>query len=128
MTPVISIIMPCFNAARHLHTSIASVDAQTFTDWERIAFDNGSTDESSALLDAFKTDEPRLRRVRQANAAGSTATGDATYPLPTHLSSHYARSLWATAGLAPHTPIAPPLATSLQPACREVVPAESNLA
>lgn len=73
MMPVVSIVMPCFNAAVHLHTSIGSVRAQTFSNWELIAIDDGSTDESPALLDAFATEEPRVRVVRQANRGVSAA-------------------------------------------------------
>ena len=73
MTPVISIIMPCFNAARHLHTSIGSVRAQTFTGWELIIIDDGSTDETPKLLTGAAAGDSRIQVTRQANRGVSAA-------------------------------------------------------
>jgi glycosyltransferase involved in cell wall biosynthesis len=69
--PTISIIMPCYNAAAHLPRSIASIQAQTFADWELIAVDDGSKDETLAWLHAQS--DPRLRIHAQANAGVSAA-------------------------------------------------------
>lgn len=81
--PAISIVMPCFNARQHLPRSIGSVQAQTFTDWELIAIDDGSTDDTRAWLDGVA--EPRLRVLGQANqgvcAARNTALQAVRAPL-----------------------------------------------
>ena len=71
MTAGIAIIMPCYNCAAHLATSIGSVLAQTYTDWELIVVDDGSTDTSAAQIAAF--DDPRIHLIRQANAGVSAA-------------------------------------------------------
>lgn len=52
MSPTVSIIMPCHNAAAHLPVSVGSVLAQTCTDWEMIAVDDGSSDGTLTWLRA----------------------------------------------------------------------------
>lgn len=71
MIPAISIIMPCYNAVAHLPRSVASVQAQTFPNWELIAIDDGSSDETLAWLKAQA--EPRLRIHAQTNRGVSAA-------------------------------------------------------
>lgn len=71
MTPAISIIMPCHNAATHLSASIGSVMAQTFQDWELIAVDDGSTDTTLGWLD--EQTDPRIHVQSQVNLGVSAA-------------------------------------------------------
>lgn len=71
MPPVVSVVMPCYNAQRHLPRSIASLQAQTCEDWQLIAIDDGSTDGTLSWLRA-QTD-PRIRVLSQANAGVSAA-------------------------------------------------------
>lgn len=69
--PKISIIMPCYNAAAHLPVSIGSVLAQTFSDWELIAVDDGSADGTLAWL--REQHDPRIRVHTQTNNGVSAA-------------------------------------------------------
>lgn len=69
--PTVSIVMPCFNGAAHLPTSVGSVLKQTSEDWELIVVDDGSTDNSFEWLES-RTD-PRLVVVRQPNQGVSAA-------------------------------------------------------
>lgn len=71
MTPAVSIIMPCYNAVAHLSVSVGSVLAQTFSEWELIAVDDGSSDGTLEWLQA-QTD-PRIRVHSQANQGVSAA-------------------------------------------------------
>src|SRR5579862_805909 len=48
--PRVSVIVPVFNAARTVEHAIESVQAQSFTDFEIIAIDDGSTDGSNEIL------------------------------------------------------------------------------
>lgn len=69
--PTVSIVMPCFNALAHLPVSLASVVAQTLSDWELIVIDDGSTDRSFDWLQSQKDD--RLVIVHQSNQGVSAA-------------------------------------------------------
>ncbi|MEQ1592430.1 MAG: glycosyltransferase [Thiobacillaceae bacterium] len=71
MSPAVSIIMPCHNAAAHLPASTGSVLAQTDNDWELIAVDDGSSDSTLAWLHA-QTDS-RIRVHTQCNQGVSAA-------------------------------------------------------
>jgi glycosyltransferase involved in cell wall biosynthesis len=75
--PTVSIIMPCYNCAAYLSTSIGSVLAQTYNDWELIVVDDGSTDTIAAQVAAI--DDPRIRLIRQANAGVSAARNRALH-------------------------------------------------
>src|SRR4051794_39618405 len=50
VTPVISVVLPTFNRCDHLPRAIESVLAQTFTDFELIVVDDGSTDGSQEYI------------------------------------------------------------------------------
>lgn len=71
--PRFSIVMPCRNAARTLPDTIASLQAQTEPRWEAICLDDGSTDETAALLAAAAARDPRLRVVRLDGVGPSRA-------------------------------------------------------
>ncbi len=49
-TPVISIVIPVYNAAPYLSKCISSVCSQSFKNWEVLAVDDGSTDDSLKIL------------------------------------------------------------------------------
>ena len=69
--PAVSIVMPCFNARAHLPVSVGSVLNQTFADWELIAVDDGSTDDTRSWLEA--QDDPRISVLHQRNCGVSAA-------------------------------------------------------
>jgi len=72
--PLVSVIMPTFNRADTIRRAIRSVQAQTFTDWELIVVDDGSTDNTVALIEGC---DPRLKLIRQKNqgTAGARNAG-----------------------------------------------------
>ena len=69
----LSIIVPVYNAERFLDRAVASVRAQTVSDWELILVDDGSTDGSPALLERYAGEDGRIRAFRQRNAGPSAA-------------------------------------------------------
>ena len=71
--PLVSIITPVYNAARWLPDTLASVRAQTLTDWEQILVDDCSTDESSSILEAAAAEDPRFRVLRAPGNLGPSA-------------------------------------------------------
>jgi glycosyltransferase involved in cell wall biosynthesis len=75
-SPAISVVIPCYNASRYLESALASVQVQTFTDFEIIVVDDGSTDNSKALLEAIASREPRLRIISRPNTGIVGALND----------------------------------------------------
>lgn len=72
--PAISIIMPCYNTEKYLKKTMDSIFAQSFSDYELIMVDDGSTDTTPALLDAYAKDHPDTIRVfHKENGGQSTA-------------------------------------------------------
>jgi glycosyltransferase involved in cell wall biosynthesis len=71
--PYFSIIIPVYNVAPYLRECLDSVLAQTFTDWEAICVDDGSTDGSGAIIDEYAAKDNRFRVIHQANAGVSAA-------------------------------------------------------
>ncbi|MFM8322677.1 MAG: glycosyltransferase [Chloroflexota bacterium] len=59
--PAVSVLLPCYNAARTLPQTLDSLLRQTLADFEIVAVNDGSTDETPALLRAWAAREPRLR-------------------------------------------------------------------
>lgn len=57
--PFVSVVMNCYNGARYLREALASVLAQTFTDWEIVFWDNRSTDESAAIFKSYSDERFR---------------------------------------------------------------------
>ena len=72
-SPFFSIIIPVYNVAPYLRECLDSVLAQTFTDWEAICVDDGSTDGSGAILDEYAAKDERFRVVHKANGGVSSA-------------------------------------------------------
>lgn len=71
--PYFSIIIPVYNVAPYLRECLDSVLKQTFTDWEAICVDDGSTDGSGAILDEYAAKDKRFRVIHQANGGVSAA-------------------------------------------------------
>ncbi len=66
-SPAISVLMPVHNAGRFLAPALDSVVAQTFSDFELIAIDDGSSDGSGTVLAEFAARDPRIRVFSQEN-------------------------------------------------------------
>jgi len=73
---VISVLLPVYNAARWLPLALESIRAQTFTDFELIAVDDGSTDASLSVLRRQATRDPRLRIISRPNTGIVGALND----------------------------------------------------
>lgn len=71
--PKFSIIIPVYNVAPYLRECLDSVLAQTFADWEAICVDDGSTDESGAILDEYAARDSRFRVFHKENGGVSSA-------------------------------------------------------
>ncbi|WP_156907944.1 glycosyltransferase [Desulfovibrio cuneatus] len=71
--PLISIIMPAYNAQSFIASSIASVIAQTWPHWELLIIDDGSTDGTASIAAAFALQDSRIQCLSQENAGVSAA-------------------------------------------------------
>lgn len=73
MSPTVSIVVPLYNRKHLISRCVDSVLAQTFSDWELIIVDDGSTDEPQEILDALQARDARIRVLRQPNGGVSSA-------------------------------------------------------
>lgn len=71
--PICSIVVPAYNAARYLPDCVRSVLAQSFSDWELLIVDDGSTDGTAACIRAFAAQDARIRYVAQPRNLGVAA-------------------------------------------------------
>lgn len=68
MTPEVSVIIPAYNGAKFLSRSIEGVINQTFTNWELIIVDDGSTDNSKDIISEYVHKDNRITYYWQANS------------------------------------------------------------
>lgn len=71
--PRFSVTIPAYNAEATLAETVASVQAQTFTDFEVVICDDGSTDGTRAVAEGFAAEDPRIRMVSQPNRGSGGA-------------------------------------------------------
>lgn len=64
----VSVILPAYNAGRHIGAAIASILAQSFGDFELLVIDDGSTDGTVGAVEKF--DDPRIRVLRNDGNRG----------------------------------------------------------
>jgi hypothetical protein len=69
----VSVIMPAFNAARHIEPAIDSVRRQTISDFELIVVDDGSSDDTAATVRRIAAADPRVKLVQQSNTGPGPA-------------------------------------------------------
>ena len=69
--PLVSVIIPVYNAAPYLEQCVGSVKDQTWPNIELIVIDDGSTDDSFALMSKFKG--PKVKLIQQENSGASVA-------------------------------------------------------
>ncbi len=71
--PLLSIIVPVYNMEDTLDRCVQSIVTQSFTDWELIIVDDGSTDNSAKMCDAWAKKDLRIRVLHKANGGLSDA-------------------------------------------------------
>ena len=75
--PSVSVVIPAFNAASVIAETLESVRAQTFKDFEVIIVDDGSTDDTAAIVRRFCEADPRFSLAQQPNSDVSAARNNA---------------------------------------------------
>ena len=71
--PLISIVVPVFNAEKYLTACIDSVLGQSFSDFELLLIDDGSTDRSGEICDRYAARDNRIRVFHKPNGGVSSA-------------------------------------------------------
>ena len=66
-SPRITVALSVYKNAEYLAEALDSILAQTFADFELVIVDDGSTDQSSAIIDRYTANDPRIRVIRQGN-------------------------------------------------------------
>jgi glycosyltransferase involved in cell wall biosynthesis len=65
--PLVSVIVPAYNAAHWIAETIRSVQAQSLDDWELIIINDGSSDDTASVIETFLSDK-RIQLVHQSNS------------------------------------------------------------
>lgn len=73
VNPFLSIVIPVYNAESYLPCCLDSILAQQFTDYEVILVDDGSTDRSPAICDAYAAGHSQIHCLHQANGGHTAA-------------------------------------------------------
>jgi glycosyltransferase involved in cell wall biosynthesis len=73
-SPRVSVLVPVYQGERWVEAAIRSIQAQTFSDWELVVCDDGSTDASYAVCERLCREDPRLRLIRNPQNRGLAAT------------------------------------------------------
>jgi glycosyltransferase involved in cell wall biosynthesis len=73
--PLVSIIIPAYNYAHFITETLENVLEQTYINWECIVVDDGSTDNTTTIVDDFlrKHNDPRFKYIKVANSGTSAA-------------------------------------------------------
>lgn len=71
--PLVSVIVPVYNIAEHLDECLEHLVNQTYANIEVLLIDDGSTDQSGNICDAWASRDPRVMVIHQANSGPSAA-------------------------------------------------------
>lgn len=72
-TPLVSVVIPAYNAAGVIRDALESVRIQTFPAWETVIVDDGSTDDTCSIAERYVRLDSRFRLIRQSNAGVGAA-------------------------------------------------------
>ena len=69
-SPLVSIVMPCFDSAEHIDTTLRSLSEQSFQNFELIVVDDGSTDDTLLRVEGWRARLPSLQVIKSAQNLG----------------------------------------------------------
>jgi teichuronic acid biosynthesis glycosyltransferase TuaG len=72
-TPLVSVIIPIYNGQEYLDTTIESVATQTYSNWELILVNDGSSDDSSSIIDKYAQSDIRIVGISLDKSSGGPA-------------------------------------------------------
>ncbi len=71
MNELVTVITPCYNAARFIRETIESVISQTYTAWEMLIIDDCSTDGSASIIKEYADKDSRIKYFKTDQPSGS---------------------------------------------------------
>lgn len=74
--PLVSVVLPVYNGEQYLAEAIDSILTQSFTNFELIMIDDGSTDDSPNILKEYEQRDPRVRVIVRENRGLATTLND----------------------------------------------------
>ena len=74
---LVSIVTPMYNGERFVAQTIDSVLAQSYSRWEMLIVDDGSKDNSPALIGKYAQQDARIKLIRQPNGGSASARNNA---------------------------------------------------
>ena len=75
--PLITVYTPAYNVARYIRDAVRSVQAQTYTSFEYLIVDDGSTDSTVSIVRELATTDPRIRLFERPHRGVSATANDA---------------------------------------------------
>lgn len=70
---MITVAVPIYNMEQYLHRSVPALLSQTYSDFEILLVDDGSTDRSLEICEQYAESDPRIRVFHQKNGGPSSA-------------------------------------------------------
>src|ERR1700727_2878084 len=79
LSPLITAVIPAFNAEPFICDAIASIQRQTLDDWQLIVVDDGSTDQTMSLAIQAADSDPRVRLIHFERNRGISFASNAAF-------------------------------------------------
>ena len=79
--PLVSVIMPAYNAEKYIAEAIQSVISQTYPNWELIILDDGSTDGTAGIAESFAKSDHRIHSLQNPQNMGVARTRNRGFDL-----------------------------------------------
>ena len=77
--PLVTVVIPAFNAEPFIREAIVSIQRQTIDDWQLIVVDDGSTDQTMAVATQAAGNDPRVRLIRLDQNQGITVASNVAF-------------------------------------------------
>ncbi len=72
-SPLVSVVVPCYNQEAYLNEALQSVADQTYSAWECLIVDDGSPDQTAEMAAGWVKRDPRFRLIKKVNGGLSSA-------------------------------------------------------